>query len=216
MLKERSRRIRVVYPSVLGVFLGLMPGALCAQQAGFVVAVQPIGPAPMAKTLTAQVTPGDWAAAQALPAAVTDDDAADGAAPAQDAPAPQASHSAAAPAPQPHTEQKAQVHRFWDKKNIWLFAGVGAGRALDFTSTRNFRRRGRNEGLLTNAIVDNTPLFATIEIAGTWASIGVSYLFHIHNHHELERWTSYVHIGVSFAGAARNYALPTVHPAPTQ
>jgi len=111
-------------------------------------------------------------------------------------------------------EAKPFVHRFWDKKNIWLFAGVGAGRALDFTSTRNFRRRGRNEGLLTNAIVDNTPLFAAIEIAGAWASVGVSYLFHVHGHHELERWTSYVHIGVSFAGAARNYALPTVHPPP--
>jgi hypothetical protein len=111
-------------------------------------------------------------------------------------------------------EAKPPVHRFWDKENCWLFAGVAASRALDFTSTKNFRRRGRDEGLLTNAIVDNTPLFATIEIAATAGSIGVSYLFHVHGHHKMERWTSIVHMSVSFFGAARNYALKTVHPAP--
>src|ERR1700674_1067899 len=33
------------------------------------------------------------------------------------------------------------VHSFWDRENGWLFAGVGAGRALDYSSTLNLRRR---------------------------------------------------------------------------
>ncbi len=109
-------------------------------------------------------------------------------------------------------------HRFWDKQNAWLFAGVGAVRVLDFTSTQNFRRRGRDEVLLTNEIVDNEPLFAVIE-AGAWAtSVGISYVFHRTNHHKLERWTSYLHIGIGGFGAVRNYCLKTnpnpAHPEP--
>jgi hypothetical protein len=104
------------------------------------------------------------------------------------------------------------VHRFWDRENDWLFAGVGAGRALDYASTLNLRRRGIDEVFLTNSIVDNHPLFAGIEVAATAASVGVSYLFHRTGHHRLERWTSAVHIGVATGGAIRNYALKTPHP----
>lgn len=103
------------------------------------------------------------------------------------------------------------AHRFWDRKNDFLFAGVSAGRALDYTSTLNLRRRGINEVFLTNSIVDNHPLFGGIEAAATAASIGVSYAFHRTGHHRLERWTSIVHIGVAMGGAARNYALKTPH-----
>jgi hypothetical protein len=104
------------------------------------------------------------------------------------------------------------VHRFWDRENDWLFAGVGAGRALDYASTLNLRRRGINEVFLTNSIVDNHPLFGGIEVAATAASIGVSYLFHRTGHHRLERWTSAIHFGVATGGAIRNYALKTPHP----
>ncbi len=104
------------------------------------------------------------------------------------------------------------THRFWDRENDWLFAGVGAGRALDYASTLNLRRRGIDEVFLTNSIVDNHPLFAGIEVGATAASIGVSYLFHATNHHRLERWTSIIHFGVAVGGAARNYALKTPHP----
>jgi len=107
--------------------------------------------------------------------------------------------------------QTAEQHRFWDRENDLLFVGVGAGRALDYASTLNLRRRGLDEALLTNAIVDNHALFAGIEVAGTAASIGVSYIFHRTGHHQLERWTSIVHIGVATGGAIRNYALPTPH-----
>lgn len=120
-----------------------------------------------------------------------------------------------APAAAPATpEGKRGAHRFWDKENCWLFAGVGASRALDFASTRNARRRGLDEKLLTNDIVDNLAAFAVIEAAATAASIGVSYWFHRTRHHRLERWASYVHIGVTTFGAVRNYALKTPHPAP--
>jgi len=104
------------------------------------------------------------------------------------------------------------VHRFWDRENDWLFAGVGAGRALDYASTLNLRRRGINEVFLTNSIVDNHPLFGGIEVAATAASVGVSYLFHRSGHHRLERWTSAIHFGVATGGAIRNYALKTPHP----
>jgi len=104
-----------------------------------------------------------------------------------------------------------QEHRFWDKKNAWLFAGVGASRALDYSSTLNMRRRGNNEILLTNDLVDNHAAFAVIEGAATAVSIGASYLFHRSGHHKLERWTSIVHIGLTTSGAVRNYCLPTAH-----
>jgi hypothetical protein len=96
-------------------------------------------------------------------------------------------------------------HQFWDKDNILLFAGVGAGRALDYLSTEHFRNRGVNEWLLTNNIVDNKPLFAGLEVAGVAASIGVSFLFHRNGHHKLERWVSIVHIGAGVGGSAWNY-----------
>src|SRR6202040_815066 len=99
----------------------------------------------------------------------------------------------------------------WDRENDWLFAGVGAARALDYSSTLNLRRRGDNEIFLNNEIVDNHPLFIGIEAAATAASIGASYLFHRTGHHRLERWTSIVHLSVALGGAARNYALKTPH-----
>lgn len=117
---------------------------------------------------------------------------------------------------QPESGSKNQItprkipgtsHKFLDGVNIPLFAGVAAVRALDFTSTQHFRERGLNEILLTNGIVDNKPLFATIEVAGTAASIGVAYLLHRAGHHRAERWVSIVHIGVASFGDIRNYGL---------
>ena len=103
------------------------------------------------------------------------------------------------------------MHRFWDKQNAWLFAGVAASRALDFHSTGNMRRRGRKEILLTNDAVDNKPAFVAIEAAGVLTSVGISYLFHRSNHHKLERWVSYLHIGVTTFGGVRNYSLESRH-----
>jgi hypothetical protein len=115
-------------------------------------------------------------------------------------------------APKPATTSRNE-HRFWDTTNDLLFAGVGASRTLDYFSTLNMRRRGRDEILLTNDVVDNHAAFAAIEAAGTGASIGVSYLFHHYGHHKLERATSIIHIGLATTGAVRNYCLKTAHPA---
>jgi hypothetical protein len=120
-----------------------------------------------------------------------------------------------APAGKNQSQERAQVHRFWDKKNDWLFAGVGAARTLDYFSTLNMRRRGDQEIFLTNDVVDNHAAFAVIEAAGTGVSIGASYLFHRYGHHKLERWTSIVHFGLATSGAVRNYTLKTAHPGTT-
>ena len=121
-------------------------------------------------------------------------------------PAPQASaHSDRLPGGETYK------HNFWDKENDLLFAGVAASRTLDYFSTLNMRRRGRQEILLTNDVVDNHAGFAAIEAASTGVSIGASYLFHRYGHHTLERWTSIVHIGVASGGAVRNYCLKTAH-----
>jgi hypothetical protein len=114
----------------------------------------------------------------------------------------------AAPAT-PNPKSSTNTHRFWDRENDLLFAGVAASRGMDYSSTLNLRRRGDIEILLDNSIVDNHALFAGIEASATVASIGVSYLFHRTGHHSLERWTSIIHIGVTVGGALRNYALPT-------
>lgn len=114
--------------------------------------------------------------------------------------------------PVPNSERATELkHRFWDKQNVWLFSGVGASRALDYSSTLNLRRRGRQEILITNDVVDDHAGFAAVEAGGTALSIGASYLFHRYGHHSLERWTSIVHIGLTTTGAVRNYCLKTAH-----
>jgi hypothetical protein len=109
------------------------------------------------------------------------------------------------------TRIEGKTHEFWDKENIDLFAGVCGARMLDYASTRYMRGEERDEVLLSNRIVDNRPLFVGIELAGTAASIGVSYLFHRTHHHALERWTSIAHIGAAVGGSIHNYALQPLH-----
>jgi hypothetical protein len=106
-------------------------------------------------------------------------------------------------------------HRFWDRENDGLFAGVAASRTLDYFSTLNMRRRGRQEIFLTNDAVDNHAAFAAIEASATGVSIGAAYLFHRYGHHKLERWTSIVHIALATTGSVRNYCLKTAHPTAT-
>src|SRR5260370_33373012 len=61
------------------------------------------------------------------------------------------------------TKELMREDGFWDKKNDWGFVGAGAARTLDYFSTLNMRRRGRQEILLTNDAVDNHAAFAAIE-----------------------------------------------------
>jgi hypothetical protein len=102
-------------------------------------------------------------------------------------------------------------HAFWDRENILLFSGIAATRALDYASTRNFQARGRQEILLPRDVVNNSAAFASIEVAGIAASVGISYWFHRTGHHTLERWFSVVHVAATGFGDARNYALKSKH-----
>ena len=108
------------------------------------------------------------------------------------------------PAPVPPTE----IHRFWDWQNLALFSGVAAARTFDYFSTGKFRQKHLKEWFLDDKTVDNRPLFAAIEVAGTALSIGVSYVLHRAGHHRLERWASVLHIGIATAGGIWNCTLP--------
>jgi hypothetical protein len=103
------------------------------------------------------------------------------------------------------------VHRFWDRKNVLLFSGVAAFRALDYASTRNMQARGREEILLPDDVVNNSAGFAALEAAGTATSVALAYGMHRWGHHKIERWVSIIHIGVAGFGDARNYLLDTKH-----
>src|SRR6202043_1409614 len=72
---------------------------------------------------------------------------------------PEAAPVVSAPASQTRSAG-SDAHRFWDQTNDWLFAGVAASRTLDYFSTLNMRRRGRQEILLPNDVVDNHAAFA--------------------------------------------------------
>jgi hypothetical protein len=106
----------------------------------------------------------------------------------------------------------ASQHRFWDRENILLFSGVAVFRGLDYASTKNFERRGRQEVLIPDDIVNNSAGFASLEAAGAATSIGISYIFHRTGHHKMERWLSIGHIGVTAFGVAWNYSLKTTRP----
>jgi hypothetical protein len=133
--------------------------------------------------------------------------------PAQEPPAALSSRGATRLRTRTRARLEESNHGFWDRPNAALFAGVGAARALDYASSRHFRAQGLNERLLTNRIVDNKPLFVSLEVGGTFASLGLAYLFHHCGHHKLERWTSILHIGVGVGASAHNYALKPDSPA---
>jgi hypothetical protein len=114
---------------------------------------------------------------------------------------------------QPPTTGRSPHHRFWDRQNSLLFAGIGLMRGLDYASTYNMLRRSREEILLPDDVVNNRAGFAALEAAGAACSIGLSYWMHRTGHHSIERWVSRVHISVAGFGSVRNYALDSKHPA---
>lgn len=109
-------------------------------------------------------------------------------------------------------ELPSAPHAFFDRKNVLLFSGVAVFRGLDYASTRNMQARGREEILLPDDVVNNSAAFAAVEVGGTLASVGISYILHRTSHHKLERWMSIGHIGVTAFGVARNYSLKSMHP----
>ena len=105
-------------------------------------------------------------------------------------------------------------HTFWDRSNAALFSGIAAMRTLDYTSSINMQKRGREEILLPDDVVLNRAGFAALEAAAVATSVGISYVFHRTGHHKLERWLSIGHISVTGFGDVRNYSLHSKHPAP--
>jgi hypothetical protein len=111
----------------------------------------------------------------------------------------------------PAAGSAALPHRFWDRTNVLLFSGVAAARTLDYFSTKNMLRRGREEILIPDDVVYSSAGFPSLEAAAAATSVGLSYVLHRTGHHTLERWLSIGHIGVADFGAARNYSLKSRH-----
>ena len=106
-----------------------------------------------------------------------------------------------------------KAHSFWDRTNLGLFSGIAIMRTLDYTSTINMQKRGREEILLPDDVVFNRGGFAALEAAAAATSIGIAYIFHVTGHHKVERWLSIGHISVTGFGDVRNYSLHSKHPA---
>lgn len=105
--------------------------------------------------------------------------------------------------------QVPEPHRFfWDKWNTPLLLGVAAVQTLDFTSTRYFRDRSKDEWLLTNKLVDNRPAFLATEISAASSAIALSYLFHRSGHHGWERAIAVAYIAFGAVSAWANYRYP--------
>jgi len=106
------------------------------------------------------------------------------------------------------TFQPNPAHTFGDTPNLVLFTGVTGARLFDYVSTRRFRALHLKEWLLDDGTVDNRPLFLAIELGGSAASVGFSYLMHRLGNHRAERWASILHIAFGIAGGVWNYTLP--------
>ncbi len=101
--------------------------------------------------------------------------------------------------------QQPEHKFFWDRANVSLFAALSAARAMDMHSTWRFRARGSNEAQLSNALVDNKPLFVTFSAGMVGAQILSSYMLHRTGHHKLERISALIDIGLVTGTAAWNY-----------
>ena len=79
-------------------------------------------------------------------------------------------------------------HKFWDRKNQFLFVAVGALNAADFAVTRsNLQSGGKELNPLTRPFSGSTAGLAVNFAGETAGVIGLSYFFHKTGHHKLER-----------------------------
>jgi hypothetical protein len=89
-------------------------------------------------------------------------------------------------------------HRFWDNENRALFVAVAALSAADFAVTRaNLQSGGKELNPVTRLFSGSTAGLAANFAGETAGIIGLSYYFHKTGHHELERITPMLNIGVS-------------------
>ena len=104
-------------------------------------------------------------------------------------------------------ERPVQTHRFWDRQNRILFAGVVALSAADFCVTRaNLQNGGRELDPVTRAFGGGTRGLALNFSTEAASMIGLSYVFHKTGHHKLERLTSITNIGASGTAVAYDLA----------
>jgi hypothetical protein len=99
---------------------------------------------------------------------------------------------------EPITLPEAPSHRFWDRKNSFLFATTAALSTADFVATRNNLQNGGRELNPVSRIFAGSTAGLAVNFAGeTVGVIGVSYLFHRSGHHKLERAVTMLNIGAS-------------------
>jgi hypothetical protein len=99
------------------------------------------------------------------------------------------------------TSSETSVHKFWDKENYALFAGVAATSSADFVVTRSNLQGGGQELNPVVRIFGRSTAGLAVNFAGETAGVvGVCYFLHRTGHHRLERLTSMVNMGAS-AGA---------------
>lgn len=107
--------------------------------------------------------------------------------------------------------EPAPSHSFWiDRWNTPLLLGMAATQALDFTSTRYFRERGKGEWLLTNGVVDNRAAFIATEVTAVASATALAWILHRTGHHRMERLFEAGYITVGVTSAVANYRYPTV------
>ncbi|MBZ5679335.1 MAG: hypothetical protein LAO24_04425 [Acidobacteriia bacterium] len=94
--------------------------------------------------------------------------------------------------------QTGEQHKFWDKKNCFLFTAVAATSAADFAVTRSNLRNGGQEMNPVTGLFGRSTTGLAFNFAGETAGVvGLSYFFHKTGHHKLERVVSFVNIGGS-------------------
>ena len=121
---------------------------------------------------------------------------------------------ALAPAPAPFVKAafatelpQAPSHKFWDRENRLLFAGVAASATADFAVTRaNLQGGGQELNPITRVFSGSTAGLAVNFAGETAGVIGLSYLLHKTGHHKLERFVSMTDIGASSAAVAYGLA----------
>jgi hypothetical protein len=100
-----------------------------------------------------------------------------------------------------------RTHRFLDRQNRILLAGVMALSAADFCVTRsNLANGGRELDPVTRAFGGGTRGLALNFSTEAASMIGLSYFFHKTGHHKLERLTSITNIGASGTAVAYDLA----------
>ena len=103
--------------------------------------------------------------------------------------------------------QIKETHRFWDRQNRLLFAGVVALSAADFAVTRaNLQNGGRELDPVTRAFGGGTRGLALNFSTEAASMVGLSYVFHKTGHHKLERLTSITNISASGTAVAYDLA----------